>query len=123
MSRNQEAFMEAIRKVSARAAVDPAFRSLCASDIHAAIRQESGIELPASFTIGVLDPSANMLNIVLPPMAGEEGELGEDELGRVAGGVKGTAAEGSGEMPRDSVGIIPGRPDTGGMIYFGGFPQ
>ncbi|QHW32313.1 hypothetical protein GZH47_16865 [Paenibacillus rhizovicinus] len=123
MSWTQETFQEAVRKVSERAAVDAAFRSLCVSDIHAAIQQESGIEVPSSFKIGVLDPSANQLNIVIPPVALEEGELQEDELESVAGGVKGTLADGSGEIPRDSVGIIPELPGSGGMIFFGSFPK
>ncbi|QHT61957.1 hypothetical protein GXP70_19540 [Paenibacillus lycopersici] len=88
MSWTKEAFEEAVRKVGARAATDLAFRSLCVSDIHAAIQQESGIEVPASFTIGVLDQSANQLNIILPPIARDADELLESELESVAGGSK-----------------------------------
>ncbi|QHW32315.1 hypothetical protein GZH47_16875 [Paenibacillus rhizovicinus] len=88
MSWTKEAVEEAVRKVGARAATDLEFRSLCVSNIHAAIQQESGIEVPASFTIGVLDQSANQLNIILPPVAREADELLESELESVAGGSK-----------------------------------
>ncbi|QHT61958.1 hypothetical protein GXP70_19545 [Paenibacillus lycopersici] len=88
MSWTKEAVEEAVRKVGARAATDLAFRSLCVSNIHAAIQQESGIEVPASFTIGVLDQSAHQLSIVLPPVAREADELLESELESVAGGSK-----------------------------------
>jgi hypothetical protein len=122
MSWTQEAFEEAVRKVSGRAAADPSFRSLCTRDIHAAIREESGIEVPASFTIGVLDPAAYQLNIVLPPIAREADELSEDELGSVAGGGKGQGII-MDQPPRDSIGIIPALPGSGGMIFFGNFPK
>jgi hypothetical protein len=86
VSWTKETVEEAIRKVGARAATDLEFRQLCVSNIHAAIQQESGMEVPASFKIGVLDQSANHLNLILPPVVKEEGELLESELESVAGG-------------------------------------
>jgi hypothetical protein len=88
MSWSKEAVEEAVKKVGGRAATDLEVRALCVSNIHAAIQQESGIEVPASFKIGVLDQSANHLNFILPPVVKEEGELLESELESVAGGSK-----------------------------------
>ncbi|MBB6673763.1 hypothetical protein [Cohnella nanjingensis] len=93
MSWTQATVEEAVRKVGARAATDLAFRELCVSDIHAAIQQESGLEVPASFKIGVLDQSANQLSIILPPVVKAEGELLESELESVAGGSKSGATD------------------------------
>jgi hypothetical protein len=93
VSWTKEAVEEAIRKVGARAAKDLEYRALCVSNIHAAIQQESGIEVPASFKIGVLDQSANQLNLILPPVVKEEGELLESELESVAGGSKSGATD------------------------------
>ncbi|NBD25155.1 hypothetical protein [Paenibacillus glycinis] len=93
MSWTKEAVEEAVKKVGAKAAIDAEFRSLCVSDIHAAIQQESGLEVPASFKIGVLDQSANHLNLILPPFAKEEDELLESELESVAGGSKSGATD------------------------------
>ncbi|QHW32314.1 hypothetical protein GZH47_16870 [Paenibacillus rhizovicinus] len=93
MSWSKEAVEEAISKVGARAKTDLEFRSLCVSNIHAAIQQETGLEVPASFKIGVLDQSANQLNIILPPIAKEEDELLESELESVAGGSKSGATD------------------------------
>jgi hypothetical protein len=88
VSWTKETVEEAIRKVGARAATDMEFRQLCVSNIRAAIQQESGMEVPASIKIGVLDQSANHLNFILPPVVKEEGELLESELESVAGGSK-----------------------------------
>jgi hypothetical protein len=88
MSWTKEALDEAVQKIGARASTDSEFRSLCLSNIHAAIKQETGLEVPASFKIGVLDQSANHLNLVLPPMVKEADELSESELESVAGGSK-----------------------------------
>ncbi|NBD25157.1 hypothetical protein [Paenibacillus glycinis] len=93
MNWTQEAVEEAVRKVGARAATDLEFRNLCVSDIHAAIQQESGLEVPASFKIGVLDQSANHLNLILPAFAAEADELMESELESVAGGSKQGASD------------------------------
>jgi hypothetical protein len=88
MGWTKEAVEAAVSKVGERAAADMEFRQLCVSNIHAAIQQVSGIEVPASFKIGVLDKFANQLNIILPPVVKEEGELLESELESVAGGSK-----------------------------------
>ncbi|MCC3372464.1 hypothetical protein [Cohnella sp. REN36] len=93
MSWTQQSVEEAVRKVGARAATDMSFRELCVSDIRAAIQQESGLEVPASFKIGVLDQSAYQLSLILPPAVKAEGELLESELESVAGGSKSGATD------------------------------
>jgi len=93
MSWTKEAVEEAVLQVGERAATDAEFRNLCVSNIHAAIQQVSGIEVPASFKIGVLDQSANQLNIILPAVVKEEDELLDSELESVAGGSKSGATD------------------------------
>ena len=85
---SQELLDSVVQKVGARAATDMEFRSLCVKDINAAIKQETGVEVPASFKIGVLDRSAYSMSIVLEPVQLPEGELSESELEAVAGGSK-----------------------------------
>ncbi|NBD25156.1 hypothetical protein [Paenibacillus glycinis] len=117
MSWTKEALEAAIQKVSARAATDAEFRSLCASDIRAAIRLEDGLEVPASFKIGVLDASANHLNLILPPIAKEDGELLENELEGVAGGSSGGWENSIGIVPIfGGIGIMPVKPVGGGFV-------
>lgn len=88
MTWSKELFQEAFNKLSARAATDLEFRQLCVSDIHAAILLESGMEVPASFKIGVLDQSAYRMSVILPPVSLEPNELSEGELESIAGGIK-----------------------------------
>lgn len=88
MAWSKEAVEEAVSKVGARAAADLEFRSLCVTNIHEAIQQETGLEVPASFKIGVLDQSSYSLSIILPKVQLADSELTEGELDSVAGGSK-----------------------------------
>ena len=78
-----EAALEAVLQ---RAATDPAFRALALSDPHAAIRQETGVAVPESFTIKFFDGQGYDLAATLPAPASAEDELSEVDLDSVAGG-------------------------------------
>ena len=78
-----EAALEAVLQ---RAATDPAFRALALSDPHAAIRQETGVAVPESFTIKFFDGQGYDFATTLPAPASAEGELNETDLEYAAGG-------------------------------------
>ncbi len=79
-----------IRKTSelvrARAAEDAEFRARCLSDIHAAVREVSGNELPKDIKVNVVDGHGYHYTLVLPSMQSAGDELSEAELDAVAGG-------------------------------------
>ncbi|MBW7457439.1 NHLP leader peptide family RiPP precursor [Paenibacillus sepulcri] len=93
MAWSKEAVAEAVNKVGARAATDLEYRNLCVTNIHEAIQQETGLEVPSSFKIGVLDQSSYSLSIVLPKVQLADNELTEGELDSVAGGSKDGATD------------------------------
>ena len=59
---------EIIFRVQSRASTDPDFRALCMSDPAAALRDEAGYDLPADFSVNVVDNSGADLTLVLPDM-------------------------------------------------------
>lgn len=68
-----------------RSQTDPAFRQLCLSDPAAAVREVSGIDLPAGFRLQMVDNNRANLTLVLPD-ASADGELSEASLESIAGG-------------------------------------
>ena len=68
---------------------DEAFRTRLLSDPKAAIEQETGVPVPAGFTVHVHEESADTAHLVLPPA----GMLDDAQLEQVAGGRQPTAAE------------------------------
>ena len=82
----QESVNEAIRLITGKATVDKAFRQLVLSDPNAAIKRATGMDVPAGFTVRVIENAPGVdQTYVLPDFKGAE--LSEDELERVAGGV------------------------------------
>jgi hypothetical protein len=88
MSWNNEEVQNAVTKVMEKAGSDAAFKQLCLSDIHAAVKEVTGQEVPAEFKINVIDGAAYHANIVLPAVKESADELSETELESVAGGSK-----------------------------------
>jgi hypothetical protein len=77
----------------------------------AATLQEEGVQVPAGYTINVMENTSKTLNFVIPP--NPNGELSDIELESVAGG-KGGGFPGFPGMPRvpglPSIPNIPGLP-------------
>jgi hypothetical protein len=87
---------EAEARLLDRAVQDESFRSLLVSDPRAAVKQELGVDLPASVRLHVVRESPSDLYMVLPLsrtafkglVAGDE--LSDTELEYVSGGDQGT---------------------------------
>jgi hypothetical protein len=74
-------------KITARAATDPAFRAEFLADPRAAFMKFAGVD-PANLPkIQVHEEGPASWHIVLPSMPAVAGELSEDELEKIAGGV------------------------------------
>jgi len=76
------------QQIIEKAMKDDSFRKHLLEDPKTAFEQETGITLPASFNITVLQEDQNNVYLILPPVqsgAGED-ELTEAELASVAGG-------------------------------------
>jgi hypothetical protein len=69
--------------IVAKAVKDPKFREELKKDPAAAIEKAIGVKLPAGMTVKVVEDTAAVVHLVLPPSARP---LSEKELGKVAGG-------------------------------------
>ena len=83
----QEHLEEAVNKVAAKAATDPAFRSKAVNDPASAVLEATGEALPSDFNLRFVDPAGTDMTIVLPE-AMESDELSDEELEEAAGGFK-----------------------------------
>ena len=72
-----------------KASVDETFRARLLSDPKAAIEQETGVAVPAGFTVHVHEEGVDTAHLVLPPA----GTLGNAQLEQVAGGRGPTSGE------------------------------
>ncbi|MDF2667873.1 MAG: hypothetical protein K0R67_179 [Paenibacillus sp.] len=88
MSWTNEQVQETVASVIEKAGSDDAFRSLCLTDIYAAVKEVTGKEIPQEFKINVIDAKGYHANIVLPEAKSSSDELSETELESVAGGSK-----------------------------------
>lgn len=68
-----------------RAMEDDAFRELLLKNPRAAVEQEMGKPLPASFKVSVVEEPNDTLVLVVPPKASPGGEMSDAELEAVAG--------------------------------------
>lgn len=86
MNWTQEEIDKAFLEVKKKALTDKAFRKVILTDPHKAIQMVTKKEVPAAFTIKVLesDPAYHM-TFVLPQMI--SADLSDDELEKVAGGM------------------------------------
>ena len=83
MSAEMRTMGELRERLVERATADEAFRDRLLADPRAAIGDELGLALPESLSIEVHEESTATVHLVLPP----GGNLGESELGRIAGGM------------------------------------
>ena len=84
-TQHDQAMAEAI---ATRAAVDRAFRTKLLTDPRAAVSEVLGHPLPESFNIKFIEKDANLdAVVVLPDFVSTAGELSEEELEAVAGGL------------------------------------
>jgi hypothetical protein len=70
-------------EVVAKAVKDPAFRSELKKDPAAAIEKATGLKLPAGVVVKVVEDTASVVHLVLPP---DPKSLSESALKSVAGG-------------------------------------
>ncbi len=86
-----EAINEAVKSVGAKAATDKKFREKVLKDPNGAIKEVTGNDVPASYSLKIIEADSKFDDtFVLPPFRSEE--LSEDELEQVAGGAcKGAA--------------------------------
>ena len=78
------------RRIVQRSIEDDAFRQQLLEDPKAAVEQELGSRLPEGVRVVTVEETADTIYLVLPgtPMAGAEGgELSDQELQSVAGGI------------------------------------
>jgi hypothetical protein len=77
----------ALRDITARAAIDPAFRAKLIAEPRAAIRAEFGVDLPDDLRVRFIEKPSNVdILLVLPDLAQPKDELSDSELDAVAGG-------------------------------------
>jgi hypothetical protein len=71
-------------EIVAKALKDPKFREELKKNPAAAIEKAVGVKLPAGVTVRIVEDSASVVHLVLPPSGRP---LSEKELGKVAGGL------------------------------------
>ena len=90
---------KALQAILDRAAIDRAFRDRLLNDPRDAIFEAFGVMIPATFRIRFVErePGVDAL-VVLPDLVSPSGELSDDQLETVAGGVDETG-EWAEDMP------------------------
>jgi len=84
---NERELNTAIREVLKRAVADKEFRALAARDGGAAITQVTGKQLPSDTKIQFVDNHGKANKIVVIPDPVTSGQLAEEELEQVSGGM------------------------------------
>ena len=91
------------RKIIEQAARDPEFRSKLVSEPRKAIETALGTKLPEVFHLTVLQETDRQLYLVLPAAASrQDGELTDNELDAVAGGLDRNAGKSQGPSVEDA---------------------
>ena len=81
----QEAITSQIDAIISKCWTDESFKQKLLADSTNALKEE-GMEIPAGYTVNVLENSSKVINFVLPP--NPNAELSDAELESVAGGFK-----------------------------------
>jgi len=76
------------KNITKKALTDAKFRADLIQNPKAAIEGFTGIKIPAGLTVKVLEDSASVVHLVLPP--GGKGPMSEADLEKVAGGAGGS---------------------------------
>jgi Nitrile hydratase, alpha chain len=81
------------RRLIERSLQDESFRQRLLADPHAALEEELGARLPDNIEIRAVEETADTIYLVLPNVspAGEGGEISDQALDAVAGGLAATA--------------------------------
>jgi len=83
---NEQEVQTTLAEVMRRAATDPEYRALALRDPKAAVAKVTTHAIPSDFKLRFVDNEGANLTLVLPDPV-PEGELSEQELEQVAGGV------------------------------------
>lgn len=86
MSWNPESIQNAMATVLQRASVDATYRELALRDPAAAVKEATGVAVPAGFKLRFVDNQGADLTLVLPALQKAGGELSDEDLEKVAGG-------------------------------------
>jgi len=84
MSWTEKKIQEVSKSISEKVIADSAFRQRCKTDINSVIEELSGLQVPNSFKINVVDLDDADLTIALPKS--QTDELSDSDLESVAGG-------------------------------------
>ena len=85
MDKRMMSFGEMRERLIEKATVDEAFRARLLADPGAAVEAETGVAVPAGFTLEVHEDTADASHLVLPPAAGAA--LSDADLEQVSGGI------------------------------------
>lgn len=109
----EKTIQESIR----RGTTDQAFRKLALSDARAAVEKVAGRPIPEGLKIKFVDGAGAHMTIVLPELAGEEGELSDTQLEQVAGGGRCAASCAASCAVTSTVSVgLPGVGAVGGCL-------
>lgn len=87
MEWTQEKIFETIATITADSAVNPELRKLALENPSKAVEQVAGFPLPEGVTMKFVENEGMTYTIGLPKTSAADGELSDDELLSVAGGV------------------------------------
>lgn len=82
-----EEVQKTLDKIRERISKDAAYQKFCLENPHAAIKELSGKDLPAGLKVGFAENGETLLNIEVSVMSLPVGELCEQDLELVTGGV------------------------------------
>ena len=87
---SEQEVQKTLAAVMKRASTDPAYRALALQDPAAAVAAVNPIQIPPGFKIRFVDNAGANMTVVLPDPI-PEGELADDMLEHVSGGLMGPA--------------------------------
>src|SRR5438309_2008384 len=99
---NEQELNAATREVLKRAVADKEFRALAARDGSAAIVKVTGKQLPSATKIQFVDNHGKATKLVVIPDPVTSGQLAEEELEQVSGGVLALSAAGASTCANDN---------------------